>query len=194
MPSVSKKQAHYMSALDHGWSPPGKHPSRKVAHEFHEADKRRGKWEHATGGPVGVSPLASVLGSGNPLGVAHMGNPGNAFSGMTHFHAPRIPIADTMRNIDQHIGGAAIKLPHIGQSLAAHGLPKPKLAKGGQLDPQMVQALRAALLHLAAIAGPNASRTPGPGPVQSAVAIPTYSGPALDGFGDRSVLRPPLGR
>jgi len=53
MPSVSKKQANLMSAIAHGWNPPMKHaPSLAVAKEFHEADKRVGKWEHAEGGKV----------------------------------------------------------------------------------------------------------------------------------------------
>jgi len=136
-----------MSAIDHGWNPPGKHPSKKVAHDFHEADKQVGKWEHATGGPV--SPLSSVIGHGggfgNPMGVQHLGG-NSAFGGMMHFHAPRIPIQDTMRNIDQKIGGAAIKLPHLGQSLAGHGMPKQKLAGGGGV----VDAGRRTLLKLLA--------------------------------------------
>lgn len=149
MPSSSKKQAHYMSALDHGWSPPGKHPSRKVAHDFHEADKREGKWEHATGGPV--SPLSSILGKGssfgNRLGVQHLGgNPGGAFSGMMHFHAPRIPIADTMRNIDQKIGGAEAKIPKLGQKMNLGQ----KMAEGGGVHPhqQAITELIAALANL----------------------------------------------
>lgn len=57
MPSVSQKQANLMSAIKHGWHPPaGMHaPSLKVATEFHEADKRVGKFEHpsyADGGQV----------------------------------------------------------------------------------------------------------------------------------------------
>ena len=46
MPSVSKKQAHLMSAVAHGWQPPGRHIDPKVAQEFHAADKQQGKWEH----------------------------------------------------------------------------------------------------------------------------------------------------
>lgn len=57
MPSVSAKQAKLMSAIDHGWQPPAsmKHaPSKAVAHEFHEADKRVGKFMHADGGQIRV--------------------------------------------------------------------------------------------------------------------------------------------
>ena len=51
MPSTSKKQADYMSALAHGWQPSGPHPSMKVAKDFHEADKQVGKWEHPMQAP-----------------------------------------------------------------------------------------------------------------------------------------------
>src|SRR6185437_15329931 len=71
MPSTSKKQAHFMSAIAHGWHPPAcmKHaPSRAVAEEFHEADKQVGKWEHpmakASGGAI--SPLEAAISSGGP--------------------------------------------------------------------------------------------------------------------------------
>jgi hypothetical protein len=47
MPSTSKAQAHLMSAVAHGWEPPGKKPIPKsVGKEFHAADKKQGKWEH----------------------------------------------------------------------------------------------------------------------------------------------------
>lgn len=36
-----------MSAIAHGWHPTGmKGPSKAVAEEFHQADKKQGKWEH----------------------------------------------------------------------------------------------------------------------------------------------------
>lgn len=34
-----------MAAVAHGWEPPGRHIPRSVGREFHEADKREGKWE-----------------------------------------------------------------------------------------------------------------------------------------------------
>lgn len=41
MPSVSPKQRKLMAAIDHGWHMPGGGgPSKAVAHEFHEADKK----------------------------------------------------------------------------------------------------------------------------------------------------------
>lgn len=48
MPSVSKEQAHTMSAIAHGWEPKGtaKDIPLKVANDFHAADKKVGKWEH----------------------------------------------------------------------------------------------------------------------------------------------------
>ena len=48
MPSSSEKQAHYMAARAHGWNPGGKQVPVSVAKEFHEADKKAGKWEHPT--------------------------------------------------------------------------------------------------------------------------------------------------
>lgn len=50
MPSYSKKQAHTMSAIAHGWEPKGSAAGIpvSVAKDFHAADKKVGKWEHAT--------------------------------------------------------------------------------------------------------------------------------------------------
>jgi hypothetical protein len=40
-----------MSAIAHGWRPTGeKGPPVSVAKEFHAADKKVGKWEHASDG------------------------------------------------------------------------------------------------------------------------------------------------
>ena len=53
MPSTTKRQAHFMSAIAHGWKPTGeKGPSRAVAEEFHDADKAQGKWEHGSSGKM----------------------------------------------------------------------------------------------------------------------------------------------
>lgn len=50
MPSVSRKQAHLMAAVAHGWEPSrGKPIPRSVGEEFHAADQKVGKWEHPTG-------------------------------------------------------------------------------------------------------------------------------------------------
>jgi hypothetical protein len=46
MPSTTERQAHFFAAISHGWQPPGRHVSVKVAKEFHSADKKVGKWEH----------------------------------------------------------------------------------------------------------------------------------------------------
>lgn len=156
-----------MSALAHGWNPPGKHPSRAVAEEFHRRDKAMGIYEHATGGPVGQSPLSSVLGPsgqngafGNPLAVHHIGGNPNMSLGMAHMRMPRIPIADTMRNIDQHIGGASAKLPMLGNKLSPDKFLKVKgMAKGGEkkaehhnpTDLRDIQALQIALAHLSMV-------------------------------------------
>jgi hypothetical protein len=52
MPSTSKKQAHTMSAIAHGWTPPEGSKVADipvgVAKDFHSADKKVGKFEHPT--------------------------------------------------------------------------------------------------------------------------------------------------
>jgi hypothetical protein len=54
MPSTSERQAHLMAAVAHGWKKPGGGgPSVAVAKDFHAADKKVGKWEHATTAKVG---------------------------------------------------------------------------------------------------------------------------------------------
>ena len=154
MPSSTKKQAHFMSAIAHGWKPDHprhKMPSRAVAEEFHEADKSEGKWEHASGGPAGMSPLESTIGGGGfgeGLGFhPHMGS--SMYVGKAPMRMPRVPIADTMRNIDQHIKGASVKLPKIGQKLQSlpkqPPMPHHKFAGGGQVNPQLAQVIQQAL-------------------------------------------------
>lgn len=58
MPSTSPAQAKLMSAIAHGWRPAGAShlPPLAVAKEFHEADKKVGKYMHykAEGGKVGT--------------------------------------------------------------------------------------------------------------------------------------------
>lgn len=56
MPSTTKKQAHFMSAIAHGWQPPGRHVPVSVGKEFHEADKKQGKWEHDSHGATRRDP------------------------------------------------------------------------------------------------------------------------------------------
>jgi hypothetical protein len=46
VPSESKKEAHLMAAVAHGWEPPGKYIPQSVGQEFHTADKKVGMWEH----------------------------------------------------------------------------------------------------------------------------------------------------
>jgi hypothetical protein len=91
MPSTTKKQAHYMSAIAHGWNPPGKHPSKAVAEEFHNADKREGKWEHPTkkagGGRVSrISDLIQQLSDlAKESGIVQRGSPLASFSSVGDF-------------------------------------------------------------------------------------------------------------
>src|SRR6185436_4983842 len=53
MPTVSRKRHNLMAACDHGADYPSC-PPKSVAHEFTQADKRRGqmKAKYAEGGPV----------------------------------------------------------------------------------------------------------------------------------------------
>jgi hypothetical protein len=70
MPSTTERQAHYMAARAHGWNPGGKQVPISVAKEFHAADKKVGKWEHA--------PMAK----GNKQSSDHMnGYPGTDAGG-----------------------------------------------------------------------------------------------------------------
>jgi hypothetical protein len=194
MPSSTKKQAHYMSAIAHGWNPSGKHPSKAVAEEFHNADKRQGKWEHAEGGmivqglrrvPSGRNfndhDLHEILGNVNghakgglaslpahlmpqlatphvsPLSAIsneHIGgisSPGGSFGARARM--PRIPISDTLRNIDAHVSGAQIKLPQ--HPVATGGsISRPRYDGGGEVNssspgsPGVLGAVRDALSAL----------------------------------------------
>lgn len=164
MPSTTKKQAHYMSAIDHGWNPPGKHPSKAVAHEFHEADKREGKWEHpmekAAGGlsalpthlmPHLATPHVSPLSAISNAHIGGISSPSGNFGARARM--PRIPISDTLRNIDAHVQGAQVKLPKM--PVAAGGrISRPCFDSGGQVNssspgsPGFLGAVRDALAAL----------------------------------------------
>ncbi len=148
MPSVSKKQAHLMSAIAHGWKPPSDMrdaPSMKVAKEFHTADKQVGKWEHpmrkASGGPI--SPLSAVLDMGGPYLSGHVAK---NHSGMpmyfAHAHArmPYIPIADTMRDVDRSVIHARAKLTKLkapSVKKASIRVPKAKAPRMKAPDPKV---------------------------------------------------------
>lgn len=90
MPSVSKKQAKLMAAITHGWHPPAgmKHaPSVKVATEFHEEDKREGKFEHATGYADGGSVDANKTQKGLDL-ISHAADRATAWLNSSAGHPP----------------------------------------------------------------------------------------------------------
>lgn len=155
MPSKTAPQARLMAGIAHGWHPTGlKHaPSQAVAHEFNQADKGSALLSHAmqhraAGGSI--SPLAQVVGNamqtprasaprlGVPMGTARM-------------RMPKIPIADTMRNIDQSMHGARVKLPKLQAAIG--GRAKQKFPEGGpviaQLSNRAMTAVKDALSHLA---------------------------------------------
>jgi hypothetical protein len=92
-------------------------PPAKVSHDFNQADQGSAllshamQHHHAAGGPI--SPLASIAGSSPQTmryTLPHLGNP----MGTTgHMRAPHVPLAGTLHNIDQHMGGARMRLPAL---------------------------------------------------------------------------------
>lgn len=156
MPSHSEAQARLMAAIAHGWHPTGlKHaPSQAVAHDFNQADKGSALLHHAmqhkAAGGV-ISPLAQAV--GNPMtmraSLPHLGQP-YGMSG--RMRMPRIPLADTMHNIDQHMAGARVKLPKLKAQLAAGGQPP-------VLGPHGMTAVKNALTHLTNRDASSASAT-----------------------------------
>lgn len=156
MPSASKPQAMLMSAIDHGWHPAHpnhKLPSRKVAHEFHEADKAEGKWMHAEGGAIEdtetESPLEQFTGSPFHTGKSMMRGP-SGLGYMTHLKTPYIPVEGVTRNVFAKLKGAGQRLGHLQTKVA---MPKyrQKYAGGGSaaLDPETAAVVKTAVNHLA---------------------------------------------
>lgn len=68
--------------------------------------------KHAAAGGS-ISPLASLV--GNSMAPMRSSYPklGSPVGSAGHLRMPRVPIADTMRNIDQHMAGARSKLPSL---------------------------------------------------------------------------------
>jgi hypothetical protein len=107
-----------MAAIAHGWHPTGlKHaPSQAVATEFNQADKGSAllshamQHHHAAGGAI--SPLAQL--EGNPMSMRssmpHLGHPMGMGNPM---RLPHVPLAGTLHNIDQHMGGARMRMPAL---------------------------------------------------------------------------------
>jgi hypothetical protein len=98
-------------------------PSQAVAHEFNQADKGSAllsnamKHRHAAGGFI--SPLASI--AGNPMQMrASLPKLGNPMGSAGRMRMPRVPIADTMRNINQSMHGARVKLPKLKARMGGH--------------------------------------------------------------------------
>lgn len=149
MPSSTEKQARFMAALSHGWHPSGiKHaPSQAVASEFNRADQgstllsNAMKHQHKAfgGSAIRQSPLESIasekIGSGHMPHVARM---------------PRVPIADTMRNVNAKVQGAKVKLPKLMRAVGGRVRPK-HFDEGGKvaLGLRAISVLKDALSHLA---------------------------------------------
>lgn len=156
MPSKTEPQARLFAGIAHGWHPSHmKHPpSQAVAKEFNQADKGSAllsaamKHQHAAGGTI--SPLASLV--GNPMQTPRASTPRLGMPGGTaRMRMPRVPIADTMRNIDQSMHGARVKLPKLKAAMG--GKTKQCFPEGGpvvaQLSARAVNAVKDALSHLA---------------------------------------------
>jgi hypothetical protein len=100
---------------------------------------------HAAGGAI--SPLASLV--GNPMqmrsSVPHMGQPMGTAGRM---RMPRVPLMDTMHNIDQHMAGAKVKLPKLKAKMGGRAK---RYADGGEikLGARAISAIKDALSHLA---------------------------------------------
>lgn len=108
---------------------------------------RGGRTHFDLGGPnlASMSPLSS--------GMSAMHNSGISSSPVAHAHMrmPRIPIADTLRNIDQGLHQTAhIMKPKISH-LAGGGMPEPmgeSAQQQPQLGPQAIAALGMAMAHM----------------------------------------------
>lgn len=153
MPSTSESQARLMAAVAHGWKPSGlKHaPSQAVAHDFNTADKGSAllshamKHKHAAGGAI--SPLAAIANKPMRSTLPKLGNPMGSAGRM---RMPKVPLMDTMHNIDQHMAGARVKLPKLKAKMG--GRTKKKYADGGEvvaLGARAISAVKDALSHLA---------------------------------------------
>lgn len=157
MPSKTKKQARLMAAVAHGWKPDRfKGPSEKVAKEFNQADEGTGiLHKYAKGGMAGMvkpptrTTQPPTLGHvQSPIGQAiqNMGNAGRYAGGMGLAPArpPRIPIQNTMRNIDAT--QKRVQLKALGGKI--HGFDD-----GGQVAPPpdgdvVKQVVMTAMKHL----------------------------------------------
>jgi uncharacterized membrane protein (DUF4010 family) len=101
---------------------------------------------HAAGGAI--SPLASLV--GNPMAMRstmpHLATPiGTA----GRARMPRVPLMDTMHNIDEHMAGAKVKLPKLKAKMGGRAR---RYADGGaivSLGERAMSAVKDALSHLA---------------------------------------------
>lgn len=142
MPSKSAAQARLMAACSHG-AGYNSCPPAKVSKEFNQADKGSAllstamKHKHASGG----SALSTI--ANEKIGVGRGFMPPVAKMRM-----PRIPIADTLRNINQKTSGARLALPKLKKAIGGrvqHYDAGGKVALAGRA----ISVLKDALSHLA---------------------------------------------
>ena len=102
MPTVSPEQKRLMLAVDHGWKKPGGGgPSRAVAHDFVEADKKAGRTmnkeyqgrtaKYAQGGPVVGSNSIFLKAPENMRGTDGLSDSKEYGKGTSAKHFPPAP-------------------------------------------------------------------------------------------------------
>lgn len=118
--------------------------------------------QHYAGGGAFQSPLASVVSQ------PHAVSPQGSTFGVAKMRMPRVPIADTMRNVDASIFHAKKMLPSMAKKIARPRGPisgEPTLAKGYDeggrvgLSQRAVAVLKDALSHLSNKDASSASAT-----------------------------------
>lgn len=145
MPSKTEPQARFFAACSHG-AGYSSCPPMSVSREFNQADKGSALLSNAmkhkaTGGSM--SPLAAI--AGDPMRMrSSMPKMG---VGTAHMKMPRIPIADTLRNINQSMKPAKSQLQMLK---ARGGKTKTRYDVGGEvrLGAQAINAVKTALSHL----------------------------------------------
>jgi hypothetical protein len=136
MPSTSPAQAKLMSAIAHGWHAPMKHaPSLAVAQEFHEADKRVGKYMHADGGKV--SNLRNVYKYLQDLSEKYLNqlDPKDQHAVQLYQHAGDV--------LNEHLRGAPDHPPYSGaEELAPLHPNDPSVASNAELVARLDRIIR----------------------------------------------------
>ena len=154
MPSTSPAQAKLMSAIAHGWRPAGaKHlPPPAVAKEFHEADKKVGKYMHykAEGGKVGTlvkfgrGLMDRIEGAFHNPYTANPDQVRQDIARYWHMHQPPALIAAPAKAPEPSIDDLTAQLHELASKSMADGgpvrhrvrtLPRTDASTGPSMDP-----------------------------------------------------------